>query len=460
MSRGPVAVLGAGCAGLAAGLSLVRRGFSVVLLEETSRVGGLAGGVSINQNIYEYGPHIFHTTDPVILAEVKDICRDVILPFEKSIKIKFLGKYFDFPLSVPDVIFKLPFKTVVKASLSLVGHFLVGMVAGKKALVNSEAVLKRYYGNTLYEIFFKSYIKKMWNIEPKDLSPAFAQQRIPRFDFLKFFSNLRDFVGIKSKKAVPTENYVERTEGEQFTTDQGFSLIAEKLSQEFVRLGGRIQLNCKVTQVSVLAAANRYKVRTESGAEYEVGSVVSTLPINKFPSMIEPALPDHIIKAASALSFLPIVFVGLLVNKKNVLPASFMYFRDKSFNRVTDLGRFKIKVKPEGATILVAEITCSPTDRFWLDAEYCKSQTIQELVSEGLLSRSDVLEAHVFRTDVGYPVYKLGYESHLQTVLSHLEGLANLYSIGRQGRFAYINTHVAMKMGFETAAQIDRASGI
>src|SRR5690242_10761821 len=106
-----VVIAGAGCAGLAAVIALQKRGYDVTILEKLDRVGGLAGGIHIKGNTYEYGPHIFHTTDPEVLEDVKRIAGHVLIPFEKTIKIKFLGKYFDFPLSVPDILLKLPVAT-------------------------------------------------------------------------------------------------------------------------------------------------------------------------------------------------------------------------------------------------------------------------------------------------------------------------------------------------------------
>ena len=107
----------------------------------------------INGNVYEYGPHIFHTTDPEVLADVQRIAGHVLIPFHKTIKIKFLGKYFAFPLAIRDVIFKLPVRTVAHAALSFAWHFVSGGVAGERGMVNSEKVLQRYYGDVLYRIF-------------------------------------------------------------------------------------------------------------------------------------------------------------------------------------------------------------------------------------------------------------------------------------------------------------------
>ena len=54
----PVLVLGAGCAGLSAGRRLRELGIPVVVLEAEDHVGGLAGGVRVGGDVYEYGPHI------------------------------------------------------------------------------------------------------------------------------------------------------------------------------------------------------------------------------------------------------------------------------------------------------------------------------------------------------------------------------------------------------------------
>ena len=58
----PIVVLGAGCAGLAGAERLAAAGRRVVVFEEKDCVGGLSGGARFGQDVYEYGPHVFHTT--------------------------------------------------------------------------------------------------------------------------------------------------------------------------------------------------------------------------------------------------------------------------------------------------------------------------------------------------------------------------------------------------------------
>jgi len=457
-----VIIIGAGCAGLAAGIALQKRNIKTTIVEKSSRVGGLAGGVEIGGNIYEYGPHIFHTTDPEILADIKRFCGDVLQPFKRSIKIKFGSRYFSYPLSLLDIVTKLPPLTVLMAGLSLAKHMLLGVFLGSDGLDNSEKVLRRYYGDVLYRIFFRDYIEKVWGMKAAEMSPHFAGQRLPKFSLKKFVLRLWWKLVEPPLKEVKTDGYVEEVEGEFFTTSKGFSLICERLADEYNKSGGTIILNAEVT--SIVSDNGRCRsVRWKNNSQLQekrCSWVVSTMPISLLPGVIRPSPPRDVHLAAESLRFRGIIFVGLLVSKPTVLPASFMYFRDKTFNRITDLARFGVEISPRGATILIAEITAQPDSPVWLNDRGTGDIVVSELVADRLISRTDVLDVNVFKAEHGYPIYSVGYDVQAAKVNQYVTDCKNLFSIGRQGSFAYINTHVAMKMGYETAREIQARSKI
>jgi protoporphyrinogen oxidase len=456
MKSGPIVVLGAGCAGLAATRRLVRAGRPVVVLEREDHVGGLAGGVHLGDNVYEYGPHAFHTTDPEILGDIQSIMGRDLITYRRTIKIKFLGNYFTFPLTLADVLGKLPPTTVVRAGLSLVRNVLAGLVR-KPPVENSETVLQRYYGDVLYRIFFKSYIEHVWGIGPSEFSPAFARERIPRLSLLDVWDRVAGRVrALLGPRRVRTEGYVEKVEGNLYTTAKGFWLITQRMAEAAQRDGAEVVLDATVRAIErqgERATAVRFVV---AGLERRIAcsAVVNTLPVNEAVLMTEPALEEPVRGAARALRFRALVFVGLLVRRPRVLQASFMYFREHSFNRISDLSQFGFKVEPEGCTLLVAEISCDPEDRPWTDDEHARSLVLEDLVREGLVERGEVIESHVFRARHAYPIYTLGYEQELERLLEWFAASSNLETAGRQGRFQYVNTHVAMKMGYEAAERL------
>jgi protoporphyrinogen oxidase len=450
----PVVVLGGGCAGLAAGLRLLENGRRVVLLEQADHVGGLAGGIRINGNIYEYGPHFFHTTDPEILTLVKKLLGTELIEYHRTIKIKFLDQYFKFPLSLSDILLKLPPLTVFHAMVSLAWEMLKGKFS-QPAVETSETILQRYYGQILYKIFFKDYIKRVWGVWPSELSPGFARQRIPRVNILEEITKLTRRV--KHKYTKETRDYVETVEGTLYTTRQGFSMITQRMADAFENQGGELILNATVkslTRDKDLITSVMYQQEGRSQRILSHG-VINTLPINEVVAMIQPELANKdILAAAQALQFRALVFVGLLVRRARVLPASFMYFREHSFNRISDLSYFNFDVQPKGSTLLVAEISCSTNDAAWRDTDFITARVIDELVAENLLTREDVLESHIFHAEHAYPIYTLNYEKNLKEVLDGVAGFKNLETAGRQGRFQYVNTHIAMKMAFEAADRL------
>ena len=458
MSDAPVVVLGAGCAGLSAARRLREAGRPVLIVEAEDHVGGLAGGVRLGGDVYEYGPHIFHTTDKKILNDVKGLMGDDLLPYERTIQIKFLGNYFRFPLSIKDVLFKLPLTTVIHAGLSFVWYFTTGAFT-TPPVENSETILRRYYGNVLYKIFFKDYIERVWGVSPAQFSPSFAKERIPRFNILEFLDKAAAAVkrALSSGTALKTEGYVEKVEGELWTTKRGFSMICDRMAEDAVKKGAQIRLSTKVVGLK-RDGKKVISVEVESSGKRETiacSAVVNTLAINEVPKMFTPALNEDVNNAAAALRFRAIVFVGLKIKRPKVLRASFMYFREHAFNRITDLAHFGFHMDPPGTTLLVAEITCDPTDKIWTDEAMAVEAVVADLVREKILERGDILSHTVFRTRHAQPMYLLGYEKSLKTLLDAFDALNNAETAGRQGRFQYVNTHIAMKMGFDAADRLD-----
>ena len=449
------AILGAGPAGLACGWRLARKGNKVVIFEKNDNVGGLGGGIVLNGNIYEYGPHLFHTTDPEIFKDIMELAKDELFQAERPILIKFLGSYFKYPLSIPDVVSKLPPKTIVMAFSSFIIENVKALLSRSRP-ETSETVLLKNYGRVLYEIFFKNYIEHVWGIPPAKFSPKFARQRIPQLSAIDFLFKLISKLDWMAAKKIKTPDFVEKVEGSVYSTKRGFSIVAERMAQDIKRHGGDILTSSEVTKLKK-GKTGKFRVevkRKDHGVDFD--AVINTVPINRLVEMVEPPLPEDARSSAEKLEFRSIVFVGLLISKKRVLPASILYFREMSFNRITDLSYFGFDPKPAGHTLLIAEIACGKKDRSWTDDLHAIESVVRELIKEGLITADMIKESHAFRSEYAYPVFTIGFEENLNTILKALGQHRNLLTTGRQGMFKYINIHVAIRMGYEAADEIGR----
>jgi len=455
LTKKKIAIIGGGIAGLSAGMYLARRNYDVNIFEKENNCGGLASGRVINGNIYEYGPHFFHTNNPQILAEVKKIANSELIDFERTILIKFMNEYFVYPLSIFEVLKKLPKKMVFSAIVSLIQNN-VKRIFRKPEVENSETVLLKYYGNVLYELFFKNYIYHVWGIYPDKFSPEFAMERIPRISGSIFLNKIVSPIRTKFFHQ-STKHFVENVDGQLYTTKIGYRGIINKMAEDIKNNGGKIHLNSKVVKININdGRVKEITINSSKTYNLKIDALINTIPINNAILMVTPEVNKTLRESSESLEFRSLVFVGVLVNKPKVLPVSFMYFREHSFNRIYDSSYFSHDTILPDTTILVAEISSGKKDRWWFDDQYCKRMVVDDLLRENIINKEDILEMNVYRYEFGYPIYKLGYEKHLNNLLNYIKTIKNFETTGRQGRFRYINGHVTMQMGFEVAEKIHK----
>ncbi|MDA9983397.1 hypothetical protein N9H39_11910, partial [Gammaproteobacteria bacterium] len=109
---------------------------------------------------------------------------------------------------------------------------------------------------------------------------------------------------------------------------------------------------------------------------------------------------------------------------------------------------------PPDHTVLIVEMTCDIGDGRWRGDVDTKKQLFDELEQEGVCSADQIVEQHILRCPEAYPIFALGFEQHLDTVVDYLKPVTTLCSTGRQGAFCYPNMHGAMRMGAEAARAI------
>ena len=99
-------------------------------------------------------------------------------------------------------------------------------------------------------------------------------------------------------------------------------------------------------------------------------------------------------------------------------------------------------------TILLCDITCDVGDKIWnASADELGRQCAKELAEEGFLKESELAESVVLRSTFGYPVYMVGYEAAIDTLMKELMRFPNLVTGGRQGLYKYVDMDIASEMG-------------
>jgi len=417
-----------------------------------------------------------------VLDLFKEIASDGFPAQAKKVSIKFRGKYYKYPLEALDIARSM---SPIVAARAFADYFLEAIrrkIAPKK-LVSAEDWVVQAMGRTLYGMFFGPYTTKVWGMPPSRLAASFAQHRIPHISLMKVvISSLRKGYA----KRTGTEHRYAPLVIELYYPPKGAGLISDRLAERIRTAGpaNATRTNTLVTgievtgdrvtgvryrrvpstahggELCVLASGTEPTVDPFAGAgktgpeeRAACDRLVNTAPLPALIGLLGDAASPQARAAAEYLRFRALTIVGLRVKRPHALPAQSIYFQDKTFNRLSETRNYGgSQICAADETILLCDITCDVNDAIWnADPDELGRRCAQELEAEGFIKAGELAESVVLRSTFGYPVYMVGYEAAIDTLMTELMRFPNLVTGGRQGLYKYVDMDIASEMGLAMA---------
>lgn len=446
-----IAIIGGGISGLCVALKLADK-HKVHLFEKCSQFGGLAKSVRKGNYIFDIGPHAFHTNNPNTLENFKKIMDNEIVSFEKRVMIDYKGRYYKYPLKPFDVLLRMnPFYSLWCILNLLYVKTKYKFVKSKDR--SADEWLSNRFGKPLYELFFKGYTTKVWGVPPKKLSALFAQHRIPTINFRDMI--FRGILNIK-KSFDEGHKFAPQVFKAYYPKKKGVGYFAEKLVNKNKKKGVKLHKNSEVTKINVKNnRAHSIELKQNNKIiKFHADILISTIPIDDFVRKLKTS--QQIKNALKYLDYRSLLVICIVVNKDSIFKVLHFYFRDKFFHRLSELKNFNKQLFPKGKTGLIAEITCDYNDGLWkMNDKKIFENTVKDLEKEKFVKMSDVEDFFVLRIKNAYPRYGIGFAKALNDIYTKLKKISNLYSIGRQGMFRYIDMDLCMKNAFDVASEIN-----
>jgi len=182
---------------------------------------------------------------------------------------------------------------------------------------------------------------------------------------------------------------------------------------------------------------------------------VSTVPLATLLGALEPKGPSAAVEAAAGLRTRAMVAVYLGVRRERLTHDHWIYVPDPGirFNRLSETTNYSPRMAPAGRTGLCVEIACDAGDEVWREDDARQSaRVIDDLVRTRFLgSASEIERTWVKRFRNAYPVYRVGYRTHLSQIDAFLGTIDNLKLCGRQGAFWYGSTAQGIRQGLDLA---------
>ena len=443
MSNLPIAIIGAGPAGLTAAYQIAKRTAQVELFEASPGVGGLARSIPLWGQTVDIGPHRFFSSDTRVNSLWLEVVGQDYEMVDRLTRIYYKKRFFHYPLKPFDALFNLGIVEAAHCVLSFLGE----KIRPTPQDGSFESWVCGRFGRRLFEIFFKTYSEKLWGISCRDLDADFAAQRIKKLSLWEAIKN-----GLLSGRGNQHKTLVD-----QFAYPRdGSGMVYDRMA-DFVRAqGGQIHLRTPIEKVLV-EDGRACGLQLRDGSERRFSHIISSMPLTQMVARL-PDLPAPIAEANSKLTFRNTIIVYLRVEHPNLFPDNWLYVHsnDLQMGRITNFRNWVPSLYGDSQdSILAIEYWCYGQDEFWnRDDEDLIELARRETIATGLTRGAAIPEGKVHRIPRCYPVYGRGYKQHLLPIQEYLSGIRDLHVIGRYGAFKYNNQDHSILMGMLAAENV------
>ncbi|MDD5254551.1 MAG: NAD(P)/FAD-dependent oxidoreductase [Candidatus Omnitrophica bacterium] len=446
-------IIGAGPAGLAAAHKLSGYGIEAQIVEKGPVVGGLSRTVRHGDFYFDIGPHRFFTRHKPVLQWWQETLGADFIRVSRRTRIYYGNKYFNYPLSIREVLCKLGVRHWLPVFLS----YLKARMAVSPSEKSFEQWVQNRFGNRLYQLFFKNYTEKIWGIPCAQIAADWAAQRIKGVSLAAALRN-----AIVKDNAGNVRSFIK----EFHYPRMGAGMMYEAAAARLLKKGVKISFDSEVIEVIHDNTRIIKVVCRHSGSgrvsEVEGSDFCSTMPLDQLIRCLKPAPHKKIIDICNNLTYRGLLLVHLVLEKKEVFADNWIYVHSPEvrLGRIQNYKNWSPDMVPDsGKTTLSLEYFCTEGDELWsLQDHEAVALGGLELQKLGIARPQEIKSAFVMRVPHAYPVYELNYRVHLDAIKEYVGRFPNLRCIGRSGMFRYNNMDHSVLTGFLAAKNIAGAS--
>jgi len=433
-SSADLVVLGAGPAGLAAAWRAAQRGLSVIVLERTGAVGGMAASFEIAGIRVDQGSHRLHPTTPAnVLAHLRRLLGSDLQTRRRNGRLRVAGRWVRFPLRATELATALPTGTLLG-----IGRDALTSALRRPHDDTYADVLRAGLGPTLYDAVYGPYAVKLWGLAGDRIDGDQARRRVTANTPWKVAAR----AARGSREDAPGQFF--------YYPRRGFGQIVEALADAVADEGGDIRLNAEVDRVEV--TVDGATAFTQDGDVVEARHAFSTIPLPVLARMTRPAPSLSDVESAGRLRFRAMILVYLVHEggRWTQYDAHYIPGPETPVTRVSEPANYRDSPDDrQDRSVLCAEVPCSMTEELWAASDDELGHLVQEGLARVGLPPVRRAQVEVRRLGQVYPIYQVGYRDQLAGLDQWAMSLPTVTTFGRHGLFAHDNTHHALVMAYD-----------
>lgn len=424
----PVAILGAGIAGLSTSFHLGHR--DAVIFEAQEHYGGHVSSWTRDGFTWDDGPHISFTTNEYVRELFAQNVKDEYEELDIRATNYFRGLWIEHPAQTHLYQVPEPLRT-----RCLESFLETASTDGHTDPSNYRQWLHQAMGPVFAETFPAAYTRKYWTTDPENLDVDWIGIRVHRPSAEEVVA------GAAGPLDRPT--YYVATRDSRYPSRGGFYSYTHRLAE-----GARIEMRKKLERINF----GRRWLGFSDGSSTRYQQLVSTIPL---PALIEAAedAPDSVREAASLLRCTNFLYVQVAANHPTKREEFWVYVydEDKLSTRISFAEKFSPNNAPPGMTGIQVEVYGSPYKPLPEDHEQTGRRVTDELIEMGLVEDARAVSSvHVKFVPWGNVIFDL----HRREALGEVDGFLDRSGVLRAGRFSewkYLMTDACVLSGRRAA---------
>lgn len=413
-----IAIIGAGISGLTSA-QLLKNKAQVVVLEREAKPGGLIRCERVNGGLFHTcGGHVFNTKNQTVLDwfwQQFDKEQEFHKTDRNSVIVLPNGQNIPYPIeNFAYLLDEQTQKAFIQDLLQIATYEKSG-----EQITNFQAFLRSRFGNTLYQLYFEPYNKKVWRRELSDVPIDWLAGKLPMPTVEEMIYN--NFNRVAEKQFVHSTFFYEKEGGSQ--------LIANRLAE-----GLDIRYNADVSKISF--ASNVWII---DGEVFDI--VVFCGNIKDLPNIIQGLDIQGYTKSIEDLQFHGTTSVFCEIDAN---PYSWMYLPDDKYraHRIICTGNF---ASSNNGKVVAGRTTAT--------VEFTDEISKEEIMEN--LQRIPLHPTYITHkyNQYTYPIQQADTREMIVSLKQTL-ALKGFYLTGRFADWEYYNMDVAMAAAMKTIEQV------
>lgn len=431
-------ILGGGLAGLSAAHFLTG---PWLLVEKTERVGGLTKTDVIDGFYFDPTGHWLHLRDKQIknLVETRWLPNQLVT-LQRKAAIFSCGVFTPFPYQVNT--HGLPPKVIAENVIGFIeAHFgEEGRELRERQPRNFREFILRYMGEGFAKHFMVPYNRKLWTVDPEELSAAWCGRFVPK-------PNLKEVIegalGVANEGIGYNASFLYPRSG-------GIESLAKGMQRELT--GGEILLNAEPRSINWKDKT----VEITDGRVLHYSHLISTISL---PGLVQylsrggGGVPDSVTLAARKLRATTVTYVNVGVKTPNRQPWHWIYLPEPQFKayRIGSASAVYPPLSPPGTSSFYVEYSHHGE----LSRAFCEKQALVDLLGSRMIHQTDdVLFAKAIEIPHAYVLYDDAYGPAKTEIMNFL-GSVGIETAGRYGQWEYSSMEDAILAGRQAAHKVN-----